>query len=100
MASFLTSADYGVPPYDIPANTLKENSFNAFLLNVQEPILRRLLGNTLYDLLVAQINVLPLPDATQQKWKDLVNGSNYQLEADGIVYRWVGIKEMLKPYEY
>ncbi len=100
MASFTASTDFDIPPYDIPSLTPKVNGFNAFCLNEQETILRRLLGNELYNLFEPQIAVIPVVAPVEQIWIDLAMGASYLLEGDEVVYNWVGIKKLLQPYIY
>lgn len=59
-----------------------------FITKYERQLLMNALGVTLYDEL--QVALLDLP-ASDQKWKDLVNGRNYT-NADGNVKRWDGLK--------
>lgn len=88
---FVTATDFNTPPYNI-ANIESNNSFQDFVDAAEEDVLRKLLGNTLYDDFIAGLDV----DPVDTKWEALRDGADYQYKLKN--YKWVGMKKMLIPY--
>lgn len=93
---FLTSADFDIYPYNIPAKQLQNTSFQDFVDKEEAKILKKILGIELYNLLVEEAE---LESDYRADWaNDLIDGVLY--EYLGIQYEWNGLVEMLRPYIY
>lgn len=91
---FTTAADFNVIPYSIPnlAGSGPINTFNTYVDEHEEDILKSLLGKTLYDAFIAGLD----EDYPEQRWVDLRDGATYVHQYK--TYEWVGMKKMLKPF--
>lgn len=98
MNSFVSTADFEIKPYDIPALTNPQaglsSQFTAFIAREQELLLKKILGLKLYKEFEAGLDEVTPAD----KWKNLRDGAEY--ECDGKLYEWVGFQKALVPYIY
>jgi hypothetical protein len=86
--------DFDVHPLILPNLSKMPNSIEDFVDAEEEIILRKLLGNTLYDAMTAGL----AEDSIEEKWTLLRDGDTYTI--GGNSYRWVGLRDMLKGYIY
>ena len=86
--SFVAAEDFGVLPYSIPNIDQADSGFEEFVVQEQEKILRRLLGNLLFEAFKAGLDEDQDPDDDQtpedessdnveERWIDLRDGVNY-----------------------
>ena len=94
MDQLVSTTDFDYFPYQLSGLEGKTATFNAFVLKMQEDVLRTVLGNELYDLFDAGLD----EDYPADKWVDLRDGADYTI--DTIKYKWVGLNKMLVPYVY
>lgn len=92
---FVTSTDFNTAPYSLPNLDKVINSFNKFVLQEQERVLRDLLGNKLFEAFAQAVDT---PGPLAQRWTDLKDGKAYTFAT--FDYRWKGMKELFKPYIY
>ena len=90
---FIVAADFETPPYNLP-NLNDNTSFEDFVEEQEEEILRQLLGDSLYEAFIEGLEEDPIP----QRWIDLRDGKSYTYNDK--TYKWKGIKKMLKPFIY
>lgn len=69
--------------------------FDALITKIQAEFLRKVLGVTMYNQLVAAFDT---EDTVAQKWTDLVNGADFTL--DGELEHFEGLKKALTLYAY
>ena len=79
---------------EIPVGEWTEDKLNLYIDQVEEDILTSLLGWTLYDELVSNLNVHPFP----AKWANLIDGDTYS--TGEITYKFKGLTEMLKHFVF
>jgi hypothetical protein len=94
---FVAATDFDYQPYNIPNHQEVLNSFEAFVNDYEELILKRMLGVQLYNEFVTALE----EDYPDEKWLNLKDGATYQI--DGKTYEWVGLmtrKGALVPYLY
>lgn len=103
---FLTQNDFTILPYSLPQSVDAPNSLNDYIVVAEKEVLQSILGYELYTEFVSALFVdptatplVPIPEIDiAQKWKDLRDGATYQLQTGGKVYRYTGVKALLKPY--
>ena len=93
---FIVAQDYDTPPFALPNLDEVENSetFEDFVDEQEEEILRGLLGDVLYEAFIVGID--NDEELIDQRWKDLRDGVSYDDE-DGKSRRWKGVYKLLKP---
>ena len=89
---FVDIDDFNLVPYTIPDPV--PSNFQAFVDAEEENILRKLLGNRLYDSFIAGI----AEDYPDDKWLDLRDGAMYNGDERDNELKWEGMNTMLKPY--
>lgn len=93
---FVTAEDFEIPPYSIPNladpqdETASDGTFEDFVEEQEELELRMLLGDTLYEEFVTNI------ESTDEWWAKLRDGGSYTYNEKS--YKWKGMKDMLVPY--
>jgi hypothetical protein len=92
---FVTQANFQIPPYQIPNLSDVSATFDAYITQEEEEVLRAVLGNLFYDAFVVGLATDPVPD----RWQKLKDGDSFTA-LDGLTYRWVGMTKMLTPYIY
>lgn len=70
------------------------NALDTFIDKYERDLLLNALGVTLYNELISQFTDGVLNVGALQKWKDLVDGSDYTI--NGKVYRWDGLRGYAK----
>ena len=80
---------------NLPNLDKRINTFNSFLDQYEKEILIDLLGLELYDLFIAGLAVQPTVD---QKWLDLRDGADFDLNYNGRIIKlhWIGLKNLDK----
>jgi len=91
---FVTSDNFNLLPYSIPAQLLEDESFQDYADGIVQELLEVVLGYTLYDQMVASL----ASDYPEAKWVALRDGARYTY--NGTVYQWVGLTKLLVPYVY
>lgn len=79
---------------EIPVGEWTEDKLNLYIDQVEEDILTSLLGWTLYDELISNLNTHPFP----AKWANLIDGDTYS--TGEITYKFKGLTEMLKHFVF
>lgn len=102
MPYVITVTDFKFP-YEIPLtkdmNAKASEQVNAIIDSRCRSLLRRVLGIAGFNELDAALSLdFVLPDDAPEKWLNLVNGHEYDI--DGKAYVWDGIKELLVKYVY
>lgn len=92
---FVTQENFEIPPYQIPNLSDVSATFDAYIAEQEEDVLRSIVGDYFYEAFVAGLTTDPVPD----RWQKLRDGESFQAE-DGLTYKWVGMKKMLTPYIY
>lgn len=102
---FLTVEDFNTLPYNLPDLSDLEEQFSTLFIPAQEEeALREVLGSVLYQEFIEGLftggdPTKPIAEgAILQKWKDLRDGADYNL--DGKLYKYLGVKKFLKPFVY
>ncbi len=93
--SFVQVTDFDNKPYNLP-NIAEDDSFQSFVDRGEEKILRRIVGHTMYDLIMQAVEY---PGA-EPKYDDFINGVYYNLPGSTIKRQWKGVRKMLIPYIY
>ena len=93
---FVQQTDFDRLPYQIPnLNKLSAGTFDNYVDVKEEYMLRRLLGDSLYNSFIAGLGATPPIDP---KWTNLRDGADYQV--NGHTFHWNGVVDLLKPYIY
>jgi hypothetical protein len=90
IANLVTKDDFNVQPYNLPDVTRKEASFNAFITDYQEKLLRLILGHALY----AEFDAGAAVDPPDPKWVNLRSGTTYLVGDELNLYG--GLKPLVK----
>lgn len=91
--NFVTLSDFDIEPYNLPAGDVKSTNFIPFMDREEERVLRKYLGHSLYNELIADGLYLP-----EQRLSDLIDGADYVIS--DVTYQWAGLNKMLVPYLY
>lgn len=94
---FVTQANFQIPPYQIPNLSDVSATFDAYIAEQEEDVLRSIMGNLFYEAFVA--GLATDPDPIPERWLKLRDGDSFNA-VDGLKYKWVGMKKMLTPYIY
>lgn len=96
---FVQPTDFDLAPYNIP-HVAENGAMPDYIDQEEEERLRKILGNALYEALIAG---LPDPDLQPQppadRWTKLRDGETF-VGIDGKTYRWFGLRKALTPYIY
>jgi hypothetical protein len=95
MNNIVTAADFDVPPYSIPNLTSYGATFEEFVKEQQEDMLRYILGNVFFDAFSAGLDTLPVPP----RWQKLLDGEDF-VGRNGKTYKWFGFKKGFRPFIY
>lgn len=90
----VTIQDFEDKPYDIANLDEHEEDFLAFAGKCEREILSNILGPLLFSNLEA--GIVGAPNTWLTEWSSLVNGGNFI--ADGVVFKFPGLRAMLIPY--
>jgi len=91
--SILTIEDFKAGETRISQNHFEKDTLKSYISEVQEDVLKKLLGVNLYLEFGAQ-----LPNPTSRKFNDLLNGVVYT--CDDNTFDYTGLKRMLKYFTY
>lgn len=94
---FLQPSDFAVEgdKYLIPNILTGDVDWTGYIDEVEEAILRQILGDVLYDEFILGLATLP---TIPQQWLDLRDGASYVYHDKPQIYK--GIKYVLKPYVF
>jgi hypothetical protein len=92
---FVTQANFQIPPYQIPNLSDVSATFDQYIAEQEEDVLRSIMGNLFYEAFVAGLALDPIPE----RWQKLRDGESFTA-LDGLKYKWVGLTKTLTPYIY
>lgn len=90
---FVTIDDFTILPYKLPAADTMRGGFDEYMTEMEEEILRKIMGHALYDRMIAEAFYIPTTE-----WSGFVDGSSYVLS--GKTYKWAGLRKLLIPVLY
>lgn len=94
MNDFITPDNFNQTPYNVPADQVNTDSFQAYMDSKVEMILKKILGVKLYGQFIKALE----DDYPAEKWVSLRDGAEY--ECHGVTYEWEGLEKLLIPFIY
>lgn len=88
-ASLVTSDDFDILPYALPNLEEVQDTFDEFVVEQQELILRKILGDSLFEAYEGGVD-------DEARYTNLRDGEDYTY--NGHTYKWKGLAALLKPY--